>query len=69
MSSYILGQPYRNFAMLSEYGFQRNYLLLMNIVKKYGYYIHIQVDPINFESVNYFHKKIIELSFKKMKIN
>lgn len=54
------------FLALGRYGFQANYSLLLNLIKKYEYFVCIAVAPHNFRSVNYFHKKILELSLKKL---
>lgn len=59
ISAYILGKPFVTFHTLSDYGFQANYSVLMNFIKKYEYFVCIVASPENFKSINYFHKKIL----------
>ncbi len=65
ISAYILGQPFKTFERLDHYGFSQNYKPLISIISKYGYFIRIIMNSINFRSVNYLHKKILKLKLKK----
>ena len=68
MSAYLLGQPFKTMELLEEYGFRQDYTLFLNLIKKLGYFIKIPVGEGNFRSVNYLHKKILEIGLSREKI-
>ena len=45
ISAYILGKPYFTFEDLNLYGFKYTYTALLNIIKKFEYFVRIMVKP------------------------
>ena len=45
ISAYILGKPYFTFEDLNHYGFKYTYTALLNIIKKFEYFVRIMVKP------------------------